>query len=143
MNFRNFLERSEEKMNVEKTLTNIPKAHRALVKDYKFKYTSNNTMKGDSEHIGEVDPDKKKITVAAPWNYGREFTTLHEIGHMVWATLPPAKQKSWNKICKGTKGKQDQNHEELFCMAYANTYAKHKIEIHNHPEWDKFIKSLS
>ena len=32
--------------------------------------------------------------------------------------------------------------EELFEMAYANTYAKNKIEIHSHKEWDNFIKNL-
>ena len=141
MQFKQFLE-SEEKKNIKTTLSKLPKAHKALVKGYKYAFQGGNTMKGDDEHIGEVDPNTKKIVVAAPWNYGREFTILHEIGHMVYETLTPKQKKMWAKIVKNTKDKQKQIPEELFCMAYANTYAKHQVEIHNHEEWGKFIKSL-
>jgi hypothetical protein len=69
---------------------------------------------------------------------------LHEIGHFVWQDLVSEDQKKqWSKIVKGTKNKQDQGDEELFCMAYANTYAKNSIVIHDHPEWEKFIKSIN
>jgi hypothetical protein len=141
MEFRQFLE-SEEQKNIKTTLNKLPKAHKALVKGYKYSFQGGNTMKGDDEHIGEVDPNTKKIVVAAPWNYGREFTILHEIGHMVYETLTPKQKKQWAKITKNTEKKQKQTPEELFCMAYANTYAKHKIEIHNHEEWGKFIRAL-
>lgn len=142
MEFKAFLE-SEEKKNIESMLKKIPKPHRCLIKGFKYKFQSGNTMKGDDENIGSCDCHKKEIVVAAPWNYGREFTILHEVGHMVWETLKPKQQKAWEKVVKGTKGKhQHQKIEELFCMAYANTYANHKDKIHDHPEWEQFIKSL-
>jgi hypothetical protein len=65
------------------------------------------------------------------------------VGHAVWKYLVnQKKRKEWNEIVKQTKDKQKQNDEELFCMAYANYYAKHKIEIHNHDNWNKFIKNI-
>jgi len=143
MEFRQFLE-SEETKNIKVMLAKIPKAHQKLVRGFKYVFQKGNTLNGDNENIGVCDNCKKQLTIAAPWNYGREFTTLHEIGHMVWETLPPEKKEEWKKVLKGTKGEhQRQNAEELFCMGYANTYAKHKDKIHDHPEWDKFIKSLS
>jgi len=146
MGFKRYLE-SEEIKDVNKTLSNIPAQHKALVKGYSFKFQKGNTLQGDKENIGYNDMHKKCITIAAPWHYGREFTTLHEVGHMVWETLPPAAKKKWAGLvkklkCHPTKEVQNQTVEELFCMAYANTYAKHKDKIHDHPEWEQFIKSL-
>lgn len=141
MEFRDYIEATEQMTDVNKTLTVIPKSHAQLVKGYKYKFKSNNTL--DGKHIGELDPENKKITVAAPWNYGRQYAVLHEIGHRVWEDLvDDAKKKEWQKIVNNTKNKQNQNAEELFCMAYADYYAKNKVVIHNHPEWEKFIKSL-
>jgi hypothetical protein len=138
--FRHFLE-NEEKENVNKMLAKLPKGHQKLLKGYKFHYTPGNTLKGDDEHIGFIHNDK--IVVAAPWNYGREFTTLHEIAHLVWEKLmTPKLKKEWEAIVKRTKNKQDQNPEELFCMAYACHYAKHKVKVHDHPEWHDFIAKL-
>jgi len=86
---------------------------------------------------------RRTVTIAAPWNYGREFTFLHELAHKVWENLVDEKMRNeWVALVKRTKHKMQQNAEELFCMAYANHYAKNKIEIHNHPEWEKFIKKL-
>jgi hypothetical protein len=147
MEFKTFLEETEEKKNISSTLKKIPMAHRSLVKDFKYTLQPKNTMNDDGENIGEVDPRNKKITIAAPWNYGREFTMLHEIGHMVWATLDNMQKKKWSELVKKIKNdpkreSQDQCKEELFCMAYANTYANHKDKIHDHPEWEKFVKSI-
>jgi len=146
MDFHQFLE-NEEKKNIKTTLGHIPSKHRALVKGYNFKLQSGNTMSGDDENIGQIDTAKKCITIAAPWHYGREFTLLHEIGHMVWAVLPHEVKTKWQTLvkklkCDPKKEVQNQSVEELFCMAYANTYAKHKDKIHDHPEWDKFIRAI-
>jgi hypothetical protein len=114
-----------------------------LIKDYKFKFQSGNGLDGDPDHIGSIDEKNKKITIASPWNYGREYALLHEIGHLIWKYLVSEKSKDkWSKIVKNTKNKQNQGIEELFCMAYANTYAKNKIEIHNHTKWEKFILEI-
>jgi len=165
MNFKNWLETKENKNcvaesprqkiidfvflhenhnnDIEKTLNKLPKKHLKLIKKYKFEFQPNNTLKGDSDHIGFIDEEKGKIKIAAPWNYGREFTLLHEIGHAIWKYLvSKQKRKEWSKIIKKTKNKQKQNDEELFCMAYANYYSKHKIEIHNHDSWNNFIEKV-
>lgn len=142
MEFRVFIEVTKEcQKDIDDTLSKIPKSHAALVKGYTYKFEPNNTLDGD--HVGEIDTEKKSIRVAAPWNYGRQYAFLHEIGHQVWDNLveKPLKKK-WMKIVDRTKHKQPQGGEELFCMAYADFYAKNKIEIHHHPEWAKFIKSL-
>ena len=129
--------------DLKKTLGKIPKSHRKLTTGYKFVYQDGNCLKGDPENIGETDPDKKAITISAPWNYGREYTTLHEVGHLVWEKFVCKKlRKEWQKIVQNTKHKQNQNAEELFCMAYANTYAKNKIEIHDHEAWEKFVRKV-
>lgn len=141
MEFRTYIESTEEMTDVNKTLMVIPKKHAQLVKGYKYDFKGDNTL--DGKHIGELDPEKKKITVASPWNYGRQYAVLHEIGHRVWEEfVTDEKKKEWMKIVNNTKNKQKQNAEELFCMAYADFYAKNKVVIHNHPEWEKFIKSI-
>jgi len=143
MNFKEFLEKADStEADVKESLGKLPKKHAALVKGYKFKFLSTNTL-SDGENIGFIDEEKKTITIASPWNYGREFTFLHEVGHAVWKYIVDRKKKKeWIEIVKRTKEKQDQNDEELFCMAYANEYANHQDVIHDHPEWSKFIKSL-
>lgn len=142
MTFKIFLENEEEK-NIRQTLNKLPSRHSDLVRGYRFTLKGGNTLPGDDEHIGYMDEKPKEICVAAPWNYGREFTLLHEIGHQVWDKLvPDALKKRWVDIVRQTKDRQKQSPEELFCMAYANFYAKNKMVIHDHPEWNKFIKDL-
>lgn len=140
--FFNLLESYDD--DLKKTLGKIPKSHKALADQFKFVFQPGNELKGDGEHIGIIDKDKKTITVAAPWNYGREYTVLHEIGHLVWEVLMDEDlKKQWAGIYKNTKDKQkNQNEEELFCMAYANHYANHKVVVHTHDTWEKFIKGL-
>lgn len=146
MNFKNFLTESEKGKNLEdvnKTLKKLPKKYRDLFKGFKFKFEADNTLNGDNKHVGLIDTEKKTITIAAPWNYGREFTLLHEIGHLVWGRfLEDDLKKKWNTIVKNTKNKMNDGFEELFCMAFANSLAKNKIGIHSHPKWEKFIKEL-
>jgi len=139
--FKLFFE-GEEQKNVEDLISTLPLSHKKLLGKFKFTYTPKNTLSGDNDHIGYIY--KKKIVVAAPWNYSRKFTTLHEIAHLVWEHLIEKEDKNkWSKIVKSTKEKQDQNNEELFCMAYACYYSgEHCPRIHDHDEWKKFISSL-
>jgi hypothetical protein len=135
----------EEKGDIKKTLSKLPPSHAALVKGYRWKFHPGNTLNGDDEHVGYVDDSQKEIAVAGPWNYGREFTILHEIGHKVWDNFVknnPKLVRQWHHIVANTKNKQNQEPEELFCMAYANHFVKNKIVIHTHPEWDRFIEAL-
>ena len=138
------MDKSEEEKDIERTLNKIPQLHRSLIDDYVFKFHGGNTLNGDDEHVGYVDPSRKEIAVAAPYNYSREMTFLHEVGHRVWDTLVTPEQKAkWKKIINNTKNKQNQSAEELFCMAYAATYSKNPPTIHDHDEWKNFIRELS
>jgi hypothetical protein len=155
LNFKDFLLETEETDNVKSMIRRLPKKHSKLLDGYRFKYQPGNTLKGDKENIGQIDQDK--ITVAAPWNYGREFTTLHEIAHLVWEYLmTPQLKKKWEKILKKTQKEQIQSvkqrgqsaealkqcPEEIFCMAYANCYVGTPVVKYDHPAWTQFIKSL-
>jgi len=148
MQFRQYLFESREiEKDIKKTLGRIPAEHSALVKGYKFVFQPSNCLKGDSEHIGLIDEKNKTIKIASPWNFGREYTLLHEIGHAVWKyAVSEEKKKEWNKILKLVKkdNKKDlnQNYEEIFCMTYAQTYAKNKLEKYDHEELVRFVKEL-
>jgi hypothetical protein len=150
MNFiQYFNEAEEEEKNVLATIKKLPKKHQKLLKGYKFKYTPKNTLKGDDQHIGYIYKDK--IVVAAPWNYSREFTTLHEIAHLVYEYIITSElKKEWSNLLKKTKKEQiennpskknalDQSDEEIFCMAYAATYAKHPPATYLNKKWQNFI----
>ena len=139
LNFKLFLEQkmSEEDKNVKDTLGNIPDSHRALVSGYKFNLQNGNTLDGDDKHVGFLDDKQKTIAVAAPWNYGREFTFLHEIAHRVWdQLLSKTERDQWQQICP-------EDSEEKFCMAYANFYVKNPIAKYNKSKWKKFIQGIS
>lgn len=149
--FKQFFE-NKQNQDLQKLLNKLPKKHKHLIKDMKFNYTGNNTLNGDKKHVGVIHKDK--ITVAAPWHYSREFTTLHEIAHMIWDhILSDEQKKKWSKLIKKNKSKLkkinmsasslNQNDEEIFSMCYANYYSKHKIITYFDPEWMKFIKSIS
>ena len=132
-----------EKADIAKMLKKLPDSHAALVQGYNWKLHPGNTLNGDDEHVGYMDDQDKEIAVSSPWNYGREFTVLHEIAHRVWEKLvPPQYKKLWFQIVHNTQDKQDQSEEELFCHAYSNHYVKNRIVIHDHPQWHKFIDSL-
>jgi hypothetical protein len=141
MDFSQFLlEAEEEERNIKAMLKKLPKKHADLMKGFKFKYVPGNTLKGDDEHIGLIKG--KTVTVAGPWNYGREFTTLHEIGHMVWEKLmTPELKKAWTACAKKNKKQNQDNDEENFCMAYAACYTKHPPLTHHHEAWVDFIKN--
>ena len=141
MNFSQFLiEAEEEDKNVAAMLKKLPKKHAALMKGFKFRYVPGNTLKGDDEHIGLIKG--KTVTAAGPWNYGREFTTLHEVGHMVWEKLmTPELKKAWGKVAKKNPRQNQDHDEENFCMAYAGVYTKHPPTTHSHPAWTDFIKN--
>lgn len=144
MNFRKFLE-NEEKNDVLNTLSKIPQSHSALVQGFNWKFHPGNTLNGDNKHVGYMDDHEREIAVAAPWNYGREFTILHEIAHKVWEKLPPELQKAWVQLVSSThrpREEQQQEPEEMFAMAYATAYVKHPPITYAFPKWIEFIKSL-
>lgn len=155
INFKLYLE-SEEKDDIKKTIAKLPKKHQALLRGYKYKFQGGNTLKGDKENIGMIFNDK--ITVASPWRYGREYTFLHEIAHLIFEKLVDKNTRNeWSKLLKTTKPEQikkikttgknvealKQNDEEIFCMVYAQAYADNPVVKYDHPEWVKFIKELS
>ena len=141
-----FLEQTkEQEENIKKTLAQLPKTHLALIKDYKIKWHGDNTLKGDDEHIGIINPNNKTITIAAPWSYGRQFTFLHEISHKVFEKYIapyPEKIKEWKKVMVKNKNRMKQNAEELWCMNYSNHFVKNKIVAHTHPEWETYMKKF-
>lgn len=149
MNFKRFLENKEieEEKNVKKMLSKLPKSHRKLLDGYKFTFTPGNVLNGDNQHVGYIH--NNKIVVAAPWNYSREFTTLHEIAHLIWEHLvEPNLKKEWTKLLKSAKKempKKDalkQNDEEIFCMVYASVYSKHPPITYINEKLQKFIKKI-
>lgn len=140
MEFRLFLE-NEEKKNLEATIKKLPKSHQSLLRGFHVKYQSGNTIKGDEGHIGFIQGNK--IVVAAPWNYSREYTTLHEIGHLVYERLCSKEWKNkWKIVVKQNPHRQKQDDEELWCMAYANYFALHKNVTHTHPAWQNYMKNF-
>ena len=142
--FRQFIEQTEEQeKNVKNTLNKLPKSHRKWLSQYEIKWQCDNTLNGDDEHVGVINPNNKTITVAAPWRYSRQFTFLHEIAHKVFEKFMTKKMfNTWKDIVKNTKNKMNQNAEELFCMAYANHFSDHKVVKHDHPEWEGFVKNF-
>jgi len=56
------------------------------------------------------------------------------------------KKKEWKDLVRKEKLKNkeglDQNEEEIFCMIYAQHYAKNKMSKFEHPDLEKFIKSI-
>ena len=147
MNFKNFLEQNskEENKSVQEALKKLPETYRKLVKGFKFKFIDGSTLHGDPEHVGYMTNKPKVIAVAGPWHYGREFTFYHEIAHLVWEQLVDKENRAaWKKVLEATKDKrQHQGMEEMFCMCWANEYAKNKIVIHDHPTWHDFMKKLN
>jgi len=148
MRFKEYIEKNESSLeDMKKTLKKIPKKHYEIIKDYKIIFQSSGTLKNDDKHIGLIDEKNKTITVASPWNFSREFTLLHEIAHAVWQYLVSDKQKKeWTKIFKNTKSKNkkdlSQNEEEIFCMTYAQYYARNKLIKFNHENLLNFIKKI-
>src|SRR5262249_38344282 len=123
----------------------LPASHRALVRGFAIKFVNQPTIPGDDQHIGKVqDKPTKSITLAAPSFYPREFALLHEIGHLVWNKFVKGTglEKKWLTIYKNTKGRVRQNAEECMCHAYASYYGHNKVEKHNFPAWDEFIRNL-
>jgi hypothetical protein len=153
--FRDFLESNAHFMgDVKEAVLKIPKSHQKLIQDYKIKPESGSTLSNDGKHVGEIDEKKKHIKVAAPWNYSREFTFLHELAHAVYKyMMTPALKKEWKKLIESTKQEHkkdqkddakdslDQNPEELFCHVYAAVYSKHPPTTYAHDAWNNFVKN--
>jgi len=146
MRFKQYVS-AEEKKDIRRTLEKIPDSHAKLVKGYEVSFQPSGSLKGDRGHVGFIDEENKRITIASPWNYGREYTFLHEIGHAVWKyVLDKEGKKKWGKILATvrTKNKKDlsQNDEEVFCMCYAQHYANNKLCKYDHKELDDFVSSI-
>lgn len=141
--FIQFVEqKSEEEKNLQKTISKLPDRYQKLLKNFNIKLTCKNTLNNDKNHIGVIH--KYDIEVAAPWNYGREFTFLHEVAHLIWEKLLDSDdKKEWKNLSKFYKNQPKMNNEELFCMFFASTYATHQIETYSQPKLVKFIKNLS
>ena len=135
---------SEEQSDIDKTLSTIPQSHRDFLKGFHISFQGGNTLHGDNQHVGMITTHpRKEIIIAAPWRYSREFTLLHEVGHLVWEYLVSQQLKNdWEEIVQNTKNKQNQPAEEHFCMAYGAAYSKRPPLIHSHPTWIHFIKNL-
>ena len=145
MNFKDFFILAESyEQDIKKTLSKIPKKHQALIRGYKFKFQSGNELKGDHESVGLVDREKKTITIAAPYNFGREFCILHEIGHLVWETLDKDAQKKWRELIKKYPAEDSpkQAADEYFSMAYANTHVYNQVKKFCIDAWHKFVQGL-
>lgn len=141
--FIQFVEqKSEEEKNLQNTIAKLPKKYQKLLKSFNIKLTCKNTLNGDEDHIGVIH--KFDIEVAAPWNYGREFTFLHEIAHLIWEkSITNEQKKEWKNLARLYKGKPKMDEEELFCMFFASNYANHRIETYNNPKLINFIKSIN
>ena len=144
--FKKYLE-SEEKKDIKRTLEKIPERHALLVKDYEIVFQPNNTLKGSKGHIGLIDEKKKRITIASPWNYPREYTLLHEIGHAVWKfILDDDGKKKWKSLLGREREKNKRNlgqdDEEIFCMIYAQVYAKNKMKKYEIEVLEGFVRSI-
>ena len=146
MRFKKYIE-DEEKKDIRKTLEKIPKTHANLVRNYEISFQPNNSLRGDKNHIGFIDEENKRIVISSPWNYGREYTLLHEVGHAVWKYLvSEEKKKEWKRIVGEVRKKNrkdlSQNDEEIFCMSYAQHYAKNKLVKYNHKNLMKFVSLI-
>jgi len=139
-----FTEAAELQKNLQDTLKKVPASHAKLIKGFKFKWVNDSTIPGDDDHVGIINPMKKTVTIAAPWNYGRGYTLCHELAHQVWAAyVSPEMKKAWSKIVKLNPDRdKTENDEENFCMAYACYYSKNKVTKHDCQEWMDFIKKL-
>jgi hypothetical protein len=150
MNFKEYVNLNEsagDGEDAKKTLRRLPKRHSDLVRGYRIIFQPSNSLKGDDKHIGFIDEKDKTITVASPWNYGREYTLLHEVGHAVWKFLvSKEKREDWSRILAPVKAKNkkdlDQNDEEIFCMIYAQVHAKNKMKKFDHEELERFVSKI-
>ena len=141
MEFRDFLLESDD-ADIVGTVKKLPKRYQKLLAGYKFNFQDGHTLHKDNQHVGVIDEKKKSITIAAPWFHSKEFTLLHEIGHLVWKYLVDKDlRQEWSEIAKDSKIKE--NDEELFCHSFANHFCKHKNLSFYNKEWDKFINRLN
>lgn len=141
--FKDFVTEDED---VAKTIARLPMQCQKLVKGYKVQFEPHNTLKGDKGHVGMItNTPEKLIRIASPWRYGRQFTLLHEIGHLAYEAYIRGTplEKKWEKLAFSVENrKKDESAEELWCHSFAAVYCDHPPAIHYHPEWVRFIKNL-
>lgn len=129
--------------DVKDTIESLPKCFQKLVKGFKVKFLSTDTLPKNKENIGYIQGDK--IVVCNPYYYSRQFTFLHEIGHMVYTYyIHKTKfEQEWKDILSKVKNKINQNAEEQFCHFFASFYCRYPLVKHSHPEYEKFFKKLT
>ena len=133
--------KSQEEQDIKDILKKLPKSHAKLISGFELTLEPNNGLKGDKKHVGFIH--KKKIHVAAPWNFSRCHVFCHEVAHMVWQELmTPELKKEWKSVCKKMNVPKDieTDPEELFAHAYACHYCTHKAHTYFHKVSDDFIK---
>ena len=143
MEFRDFLLiESTDDADIASTIKKLPAKFKKLLSGYKFSLQDGHTLNKDNKHVGVIDEEKKSITVAAPWFHSKEFTLLHEIGHLVWKYLVDKDlRKEWAGLAKNSGIRE--NNEELFCHSFANHFCKHKNMSFYQKKWDKFISKMA
>lgn len=142
--FENYI---REDKAVKETIARLPAPHRALVKGYDIRFEPGNTLKDDPGHVGRVyiGGKDKTITISSPWNYGREFTLLHEVAHFVYNkfVIKTKWEAAWYKIYKAESGPKKEGAEEAFCHSYAAFYCKSPPEKFCIKSWRKFMEEFS
>ena len=142
MTFKEFLVENENMKDAQKTLSKLPKSYQALIKNYKFEFQPNMTLNGDKRHIGIIDEKNKKITLAAPNFFGRDFVLCHELAHCIWKTLLPEMKEKWHKIAKPYLKELKDTSEEIFCHSFANYWCHNPLVKYDIPVLKNFIKNL-
>lgn len=141
MDFRLFFEMTEEEEDLKDLLKKVPKSHAMLANGYKFGFKKHNTLDKKGKYVGSIEPNKKEIIIAAPWEHSRAFVFLHELAHLVYASLTKLQKDEWKKINKNEKNLKD-SEEENFCMVYASTYSKHPPVTFQSKKGQQFVKKL-
>lgn len=146
MEFKEYLltEASEEDRDVRATIKKLPRSHQKLMHGYKIEFVNGNTLK-DGESVG-LNNMENKIVLAASWRYSREWTLLHEIGHLVWKKYianDKELQNQWKAVARNTSEKIKQNSEEAFCHSYAQHYCQKKLVQMQDKNAARFIEKLN
>ncbi len=134
--FKEFLIEST-KEEIEKSIKKLPKKYQKLARNYSIEIQPTETLKGTKEYVGSVSADDKKIQLASPYFYPREFVLFHEIGHLAYSLLGKELKKEWEELVK-TKGDK----QETFCHFFANYYSENKLKKFCDKKIDEFMKKI-
>ncbi len=128
---------------VRETINKFPERYRSFLDDYDIRFEPGNTLRDDPGHVGRVfiGGNNNTITIASPWNYGREFTLLHEIAHLIYDRFVKNTEweRKWKKVYKLEPGPKREGAEESFCHALAQYYVTTKVSKFDLKPWKKFM----